>query len=79
MKKKIGTIVEEEILIEAKKRAVRERRPLADIFQDALLSYLRGEVSHGDGLRACDKFCSHGSSLGLEEIDEILQEDMLAI
>lgn len=79
MKKKIGTIIEEEILIEAKQRAAREGRPLAEIFQEALLSYLHGEIAHGDALRACDKFCSHGSSFSIEEIDEILQEDMLTL
>ena len=41
-------------------------------------NYLHEEVARGDALRACDKFCSHGSALDRHEIDELLQEDMLA-
>ena len=78
MKKKIGTVLEAAVLVEAKARAAREGRALADIIQDALINYLREEVARGDALRACDKFCSHGSALGRHEIDELLQEDMLA-
>jgi hypothetical protein len=78
MKKKIGTVVESDVLVEAKERAAREGRALADVIQDALINYLHEEVARGDALRACDKFCSHGSALGRHEIDELLQEDMLA-
>jgi len=38
---------------------------------------LHGNVAYNDSLRSCEKFCSHGSSLSLDEINEILQEDML--
>ncbi|NLX24426.1 MAG: hypothetical protein GXY61_00480 [Lentisphaerae bacterium] len=78
MKKKIGTVMEADVLVEAKERAAREGRALADIIQDALINYLHEEIARGDAVRACDKFCSHGSALPLQEIDEILQEDMLA-
>jgi hypothetical protein len=79
MKKKIGTILEVGILVEAKHRAVQEGRALTDIIQDALSYYLHENVERSDTLRACDKFCSHGSSLSRQQIDEILQEDILAI
>lgn len=79
MKKKIGTVLEEDILTEAKERAVREGRPLAEILQDALVAYLHGDMTRGDAERACKLFCSHGSSLNLDEIDELLQEDMLSL
>ena len=78
MKRKIGTVMETDVLIEAKERAARERRALADIIQDAMINYLHEEVARGDALRACDKFCSHGSALDRHEIDDLLQEDMLA-
>jgi hypothetical protein len=79
MKKKIGTLLEEEILSKAKERARRDRRPLADVIQDALDRYLHGASSNEDAVRAAEKFCSHGASLRLDEIDEILREDMLAL
>ncbi len=79
MKKKVGTVIEEKVLIEAKQRAAVEGRPLSDILQEALIDYLRGSVKRGDAEHACRLFCSHGSRLPLEEIDELLEEDMLTI
>ncbi|NLF40198.1 hypothetical protein GX586_12190 [bacterium] len=78
MKRKIGTIVDENLFASVKERAAREHRPLADIVQDALQTYLeRG--GRTDTLRACELFCSHRSGLALAEIDAILQEDMNAL
>ena len=79
MKKKIGTLLEEEILSKAKERAQRDGRPLADVIQDALDHYLQGATSNEDSVRAAEKFCGHGVSLRLDEIDEILREDVLAL
>lgn len=79
MKKKIGTVLEEEILSKAKARAQRDGRPLADVIQDALDRYLHGAGSNEDAVRSAEKFCTHGASLRLNEIDEILREDMLAL
>jgi hypothetical protein len=79
MRKKIGTLLEEEILSKAKERAQRDGRPLADVIQDALDRYLHGASSNEDAVRAVEKFCAHGVSLRLDEIDEILREDMLAV
>ena len=79
MKKKIGTVLEEDIFYEAKKFAAREGWALSELFQAALFSYLHENVAYNDSLRSCDKFCSHKSSLSLDEINEILQDDMLAL
>jgi hypothetical protein len=79
MKKKIGTLLEEEILSKAKERAQRDGRPLADVIQDALDHYLQSASSNEDGVRAAEKFCAHGVSLRLDEIDEILSEEVLAL
>jgi len=79
MKKKIGTLLEEEILKKAKERAHRDGRALADVIQDALDHYLHGTSSQEDAMRAAEKFCNHGASLQLDEIDEILRDDVLAL
>ena len=79
MKRKIGTVVEEDILSEAKERAAREDRPLSEIFQEALVQYLHGEGSSADAERSCKLFCSHRSGLDLDEINDLLEEDVLAI
>ncbi len=78
MKRKIGTILEDKIIQDAKHLALRERRPLANVIQEAVVSYLSNETARGDALRACEKFCSHGRSLSRNEIDDLLREDPLA-
>ena len=79
MKKKIGTVLEEEILVKAKERAVRDGRALAEVIEEALERYLHESGSVEEAVRAAEKFCSHGTSLPLQEIDEILREDILTI
>jgi hypothetical protein len=79
VKKKIGTVMEEDILAEAKARAAREHRPLSDLLQDALVVYLENEGPRADSERSCKLFCSHKSRLELDEINELLEEDVLAI
>ena len=78
MKKKIGTVIDDSLLAGAKQRAALERRPLAGVIEDALNGYLEGAPGREDGLRALAKFTAHSGLLAPEEIDEILDEDMLA-
>ncbi len=40
MKRKIGSLIEEEVIKLLKHRAADEGRPLSDLIQDALVSYL---------------------------------------
>lgn len=77
MKKKIGTILDEAVLTEAKRRAAFEKRPLSDLFESAIGGYLGRPPGHDEALRALEKFTSHGGLLPLAEVDEILAEDML--
>lgn len=82
MKKKIGTIIDDEILTRAKRRAAVEKRPFSGVLEDALAGYLERSGAHGspsrsEALRAVAKFASHGGLLPLDEIGEILAEDTL--
>jgi len=77
MKKKIGTIVDEKLLVSVKQRAAAEDRSLAGLIEDALAGYLGRGPASADHLRALDKFVSHGGLLQHEEIEEILGEDIL--
>ena len=79
MKRKIGTVVEDNILVEAKARAAREQRPLSELFQEALVIYLHGKGPRSDAERSCKLFCSHRSRLELDELSRLLEEDVLAI
>ena len=78
MKKKIGTVIDDALMAGAKQRAALERRTLSGVIEDALSGYLEGGPGHEDSLRALAKFTSHGGLLLPEEIDEILEEDILA-
>jgi len=78
MKKKIGTIIDDGLLAGAKQRAALERRTLSGVIEDALSGYLASGPGREDSLRALAKFTSYGGLLRPEEIDEILEEDVLA-
>lgn len=78
MKKKIGTVIDDTLLAEAKQRTALERRPLAGVIEDAINGYLDSAPTREDALRALAKFSAHGGLLPPEEIDEILDEDILA-
>ena len=73
MKIKIGTIIEEDIFKEAKQRALREGKNFAEVLQDALVGYLHEEISSGEYLRSCEKFCSHGNVLSTDQINDFLR------
>lgn len=79
MKKKIGTIVDDGLLAGAKQRAALEKRSLSGLIEDALAGYLDRSPGHDEALRSLAKFASHGGLLPPEEIDEILEEDTLAL
>jgi predicted transcriptional regulator len=72
MKKKIGTALERKILLEAKMFAARTDKALANVIAEALDRYLTRDDKRQETLRAAEKFCSHGTSLSLKEIQEIL-------
>jgi len=72
MKKKPGTTMEADVLMQAKALAAREGRSLAAVIQDALVQYLHNDSPRSDALRACEKFCSHRGALARGEIDELL-------
>jgi len=78
MKKKIGTIIDDGLLADAKQRAVLEKRTLAELIEDALSGYLNQSPGREEALRSLEKFTSHESLLPHEELAEILEEDALS-
>jgi hypothetical protein len=58
MKQKIGTLIEEDIMRLAKRRAAQEGRPLSDLIQEALVRYLStGAASAKERELAYNLFC----------------------
>lgn len=76
MKRKVGTLIEDDVLRRAKRRAVDEGRPLSGLIQDALESYL--------GTRAVEPakrdaayllFCERPMKLAPKQLKSVLEED----
>lgn len=77
MKQKIGTLIEEEVMKLAKRRAAEEGRPLSDVIQDALVQYLRNEAaSPKERKMAYHLFCERPMKLTPEQLRHVLEEDM---
>lgn len=76
MKKKVGTLIEEEVVKLAKYRAADEGRPLSDLIQDALVSYLSKSVPKPKQREAAYQiFCERPLRISRDQFQQILQED----
>ncbi|MBI3000332.1 MAG: hypothetical protein HYY46_18050 [Deltaproteobacteria bacterium] len=77
MKQKIGTLIEEDIMKLAKRRAVAEGRPLSDVIQEALAQYLQKEAaSPKERKMAYHLFCERPMKIPPEQLRHVLEEDM---
>ncbi len=76
MKQKVGTVIEEEVIRRAKRRALDERRPLSDLIQDALVSYLGGKApTVRDREAAYRLFCEQPMKITRRQASQIASED----
>jgi hypothetical protein len=76
MKKKVGTVLDEEIIRHAKRRAAEDGRPLSDVIQDALSSYLSNKVPDPKKRqKAYQLFCERPIRISRSQFKEILEED----
>jgi hypothetical protein len=77
MKRKIGTLIEEDVIRLAKRRAADEGRPLSDLIQDALVSYLSAGIPDPRKREAAyEVFCERPMRISRDQLREILEEDM---
>ena len=76
MKQKIGTVLEEDVLRRAKRRAADESRPLSDVIQDALERYLsEGVPQPARRDAAYQLFCERPMLLASEQLKTVLEHD----
>ena len=76
MKRKIGTLIEEEVIKLANRRAAEEGRPLSDLIQDALVAYLSRKVPDPKHRETAYRlFCERPIRLSREKLNEVLQGD----
>lgn len=76
MKQKVGTLLEEDVLRRAKRRAADEKRPLSEVIQDALESYLSSRsVEPAKRDAAFQLFCDRPMKLTSAQFKAVLEED----
>ncbi|OIP61481.1 MAG: hypothetical protein CO150_03605 [Nitrospirae bacterium CG_4_9_14_3_um_filter_53_35] len=76
MKRKVGTLLEEDVLRKAKRRAVDEGRPLSDLIQDALESYLSTRaVDPAKSDAAYQLYCERPIKLTSAKLKAVMEED----
>jgi hypothetical protein len=76
MKIKIGTILEDDVVQKLKERAIKEKKPINEIIQEALSRYLTGgSIQRESRKAAVAHFCSRPFSLSASEVREIVEED----
>ena len=77
MKKKIGTLIEENTMRLAKRKAAEEGRSLSDVIQDALVEYLRKEAATPKERKmAFQLFCERPMKIPPEQLHYVLEEDI---
>ena len=73
MKLKVGTLLEEDVLRKAKRRAVDEGRPLSDLIQNAIENYLSSRaVEPAKRDAAFRLFCDHPMKLTTAQFKAVL-------
>jgi hypothetical protein len=76
MKQKVGTLIEEDIMRRAKRRAADEGRPLSDLIQDALATYLSDRiVEPAQREAAYQLYCELPIKLTPTQFKAVLEED----
>jgi len=77
MKAKIGTVLEEDVVKKLKEFSVKRGRPINEIIQDAVITYMQGGADRNQQLRlaAVKRLCSRPFSLSRDDWKEIMEED----
>ncbi|OGP29452.1 MAG: hypothetical protein A2038_07580 [Deltaproteobacteria bacterium GWA2_57_13] len=77
MKQKIGTLLEDEIVRRAKRRAAEEGRPLSDLIQDALVRYLRKDAATPKERKMAYRvFCERPMKIPAKQLRYVLEENL---
>ena len=75
-KKKVGTILDKEIVKKVKERSAKEGRTISDIIQDALIKYNEVDVTKSEIRKAAvTRFCSRPFNIKINDINKLLDMD----
>ena len=76
MKRKVGTLLGEEVLKLTKHRALEEGRSLSDVIQESIVHYLSNKVPDPRKReKAYQLFCERPMRISKQQLKEILEED----
>jgi hypothetical protein len=76
MKRKIGTVIDEEIMRKAKRKAAEKGIALSDVIQEALEAYLSGSAENPQQrMDAFQRFCDHPMKLNPAQLKAVLEAD----
>jgi metal-responsive CopG/Arc/MetJ family transcriptional regulator len=75
MKVKVGTQLEEEILSELKVRAAQEKKPMAEIIQEAVVNYLKDDRKTVDRSASLLRILENPSRLPDEAYRDLIEAD----
>lgn len=76
MKRKLVTVLEENLIKELKKRAVEENRSLAEVIEDALVRYLHGSPGKNEALEAWQRLNGAPIHVTDEDFQAVLELDL---
>jgi len=77
MKRKVGTLLEEEVLKLAKHRALEEGRPMSAVIQESIVHYLSNKAPDPKKReKAYQLFCERPMRISKQQFKEILEEDI---
>jgi hypothetical protein len=75
MKRKIGTVLDDEMFTELKTKAVSEHRSISELFHDALARFLHSDPNLSDRQRAMDRVVNPPMRVDRETLRQVMEED----
>ena len=73
---KIGTILDADVVLQIKERALREGKTISDVVQEAVISYNRVEtIKTGQRKEAAKRLCSSPFNVSTDQLKSDLEED----
>jgi hypothetical protein len=79
MKTKVGTLIDAGLLREAKRAAAEDGKRLCDLFAEALAAYLADRAPEPRrAMQAYRRFCDNPLGASVDDLQEIVDDDLLA-
>ncbi len=79
MKQKVGTLLEEDLVMEVRRVAAEEGRRISDVISEALIGYLaERRPDQQRAMRAYRVFCESPMPVEPADLQLIIDDDMLA-